>query len=95
MIVAPKQGAVAQRQGKVIHHPALQCNDGLQNDLGADTGEALYAPKYRGRDSPMPYKTSRGRGRSPPRSVSATLWVDPTRPRIACMGLAHWFLRRY
>ena len=54
MIIPAKQGAVAQGWGEMIHHPAFQGDNGLQHNFRADARETLDAPKYRGKDSPMP-----------------------------------------
>ncbi len=52
MIVAAKQGAVAQGWAETLHDPALDGDDGLQVDARAYAVETLDAAKYRGKGIP-------------------------------------------
>ena len=48
MVITPEQRAVTKWRGKVVHHPALQCNDRLQDNFGSNAGQALNTTKNRG-----------------------------------------------
>ena len=48
MVIATKQGAVAQGRAKALHDAALQRDDGLQVDARALSREALHAAECRG-----------------------------------------------
>ena len=58
MIITPKQGAVTQGRGEVIHHPAFEGDNGLQHNFRANAGEALDAPENRGKGLPDAIETS-------------------------------------
>jgi hypothetical protein len=48
VIIAAKQGAVAQGRAKALNHSALNGDDGLQFNAGAQAGESLGTPENRG-----------------------------------------------
>ena len=52
VIVTPKQRAVTERRREVVHHPPFERDNRLQDNFRANAGEALYAPKYRGKRFP-------------------------------------------
>lgn len=52
MVVAAKQGAVAQWRCEVIEHAAIERNDGLKGDLRSDASKALHAAKHWGEGLP-------------------------------------------
>jgi hypothetical protein len=52
MVVAPEQGAIAKRRGKAVNDPALDGDNRLQRDGGAESRAALHSAKHGGERIP-------------------------------------------